>query len=202
MYRCFVFYTASMLLLAGCSTTYTARTITSKTTPPPTKPLVERGRRPTLVLNPVTIIRDGKALPGSQTETLTAIRVLRETGLFDGVWTEVPQGTGASAIRLELRCEQHENQNRALNKGKAFLVGCSLFLLTPVVPLECSLDSRFTGTLSSPGGERFVLQHECRGSCAFSAFYPWGIAIEGVRGRVWSEHLQYLTRQLGSGGTG
>ena len=84
-----------------------------------------------------------------------------------------------------------------LNPLKAFVIGFSLYTLSPIIRYTSDVRSEFEAVLFSSDGEvLFEYDQTCKGKCKYNCFYPMANAVQGTRGCVWKKHVECLVDQM------
>lgn len=191
-----VFSVCVLLLSTGCATKFKTTVLTERADLPSFGLLNHTRSNLTVVLQQIALSRNGAKILTPQTVVDSCLYSLRNCAVVDDVWIEYPIGQSNIVTSINLHCTQEEFLHIAGNTTKAFVIGFSLFLLSPIITYDYELESELLATIFLPNGHQIALTSRCLGECRYNCFYPRALAIEGVRGRVWEEHLRILNDQL------
>ena len=185
-----------LLQLCGC-----ARWIELKTTP--ASPLLsshsiaEQEQVP-LLLNPVHVTRNGAAqFPSAEAEQ-RLLAGLSDLGLF--ARSEPTTGSGlplhSKTIRAHVLVDEALDPHPGGAALKGFIIGASLFTLTPLLPLEYDYAVNMTLELERWDGEIKLYRSQAAGTARYHLFGATPLVIEELKGHVTESCLIALMQQV------
>lgn len=150
-------------------------------------------------LDLVRTIRNGAPLDPSVTFDQRVLVALRETQLFSHL---IYPGHGQPALEgqkyVVAKLSVNETVDRYARKNafKGFVVGASMFILTPFLPMEYSYASQMTLDLQRWDGEMKHYTAVSQGTIYYQLFDATPLLTEELKGRVTERCLNALMVQL------
>ncbi|MGE3152131.1 MAG: hypothetical protein AB7G48_10865 [Nitrospiraceae bacterium] len=99
-------------------------------------------------------------------------------------------------VRATLTVEAHSDPHAGGAAFKGIVIGASMFLLTPLLPLEYDYGTLMTLELARPDGTSHLYQAQAQGTAYYHLFGATPLAIEELRDEVIEHCLVQLQREL------
>ncbi len=130
------------------------------------------------------------------------LKQLRATNLFSKVQGDTGQQLKQGHWRLDVTTKENLDRHTGTNVLKSFLIGFTIFLLSPALPMRCSFESDMNLKLTRWDGKENLFHAKCHatGSCnlAFLGVTNAQIIAEStVRSANWKALIQQLAACLG-----
>jgi hypothetical protein len=127
------------------------------------------------------------------------VSALRETQLFSQLIYpdyDQPALEGQKYVAARLSVSETADRHAGRNAFKGFVVGASMFLLTPFLPLEYGYASQMTLELQRWDGERKHYTAASQGTAYYQLFGATPLLTEELKGQVTERCLNDLMVQL------
>jgi hypothetical protein len=92
--------------------------------------------------------------------------------------------------------DAHSNPHAGGAAFKGIVIGASMFILTPLLPLEYDYGTMMTLELERPDGTSHLYQAQAQGTAYYHLFGATPLAIEELRDEVIENCLAQLQREL------
>jgi hypothetical protein len=99
-------------------------------------------------------------------------------------------------VRATLTVDAHSNPHAGGAAFKGIVIGASMFILTPLLPLEYDYGTMMTLELERPDGTSHLYQAQAQGTAYYHLFGATPLAIEELRDEVIENCLAQLQREL------
>jgi len=152
-------------------------------------------------LGVVRTLRNGAPLDPSVEFERRVVSALRETQLFSQLIYpdyDQPPLEGQKYVAARLLVSETADRHAGRNAFKGFVVGASMFLLTPFLPLEYGYASQMTLELQRWDGETKHYTAASQGTAYYQLFGATPLLTEELKGQVTERCLNDLMVQLGS----
>ncbi len=174
----------------------------AETTPPaaPTAiALIPAEARVPVVLHTLFIEQNGAPLNPNADLDRRLVSALYDTGVFSQLLfpahAQPPLGDRKHVVaRLSMRQTVDSHAGQAAFKG--FLIGASMFLATPLLPLEYDYEAQMTLDLQRWDGQLRQYQASSKGTAYYHLFGATPLAVEELKGQVIERCLLALKDQL------
>lgn len=188
---------AILVALAGSGCTY-SMTKLNETPAPFAMPVAAAPAPPMpLVIQRVTVTLNGTPTPAVPTFEKSYADALRESGLFAPVYESSQQHMApANAAWLSLADTERVNTHQGAALVKGFLIGLSLYLLTPVIPLRGDLSQSVTATLTLPGAAPKQYTAASSGQVTYAMFANGALASNELASKVGTATLQGIVARI------
>jgi hypothetical protein len=145
------------------------------------KPAILSLNKCTVVVTEFRVIENNQVLASDQAVIEHFMKQLRRSEVFGQVVTG-KKGSDPSACSLEIKILLNErlSRNLFLNSMKAFFVGCSLYLLNPVLPMNYTFTSDMAMDVIRGDGKKQTFQAGARGKASIPLLYPEGNALNSL----------------------
>jgi hypothetical protein len=193
------------LVLAGCGlvlTTGCSRWIEMMATPTegqePAAQTIAQDQQVPLIMDRIRITRNGSPQnPSIETEQ-RILGSLGEIGLFSylvGMNTAAPASSG-KVIRARLSLDEAMDSHAGHAAWKGMVIGASMFILTPFLPLSYDYAAHLTLELERWDGQIKRYESQSAGTARYQLFGATPIMIDELKGHVMETCLSTLARQV------
>lgn len=169
----------------------------SRPRPETARTIAQREQVP-LLLDRVQLIRNGSPQNPSQDTDRRLLGSLREIGLFSR--SDSSENVGApeqgKTIRARLVIDEAVDPHSGAAAWKGIVIGASMFLLTPVIPLEYDYASHMTLELERWDGQIKRYEGRSAGTSRYHLFGASPLMIDELKGVVTESCLTALMEQL------
>ncbi len=159
---------------------------------------VQADDRVPLVLGAVQVLQNGAPVTPPAALDRQVLGELEATRLFSEHihqgYGQLPSGTKFVTARLSI--EETVDPHAGATAWKGFLIGASMFLLAPVIPLEYSYESYMTIELDRWDGLTRRYTTSTKGSAFYYLFGATPLAIQELKGQVIDACLSQLMQQV------
>jgi len=151
-----------------------------------------------LLLDRVQLIRNGSPQDPSQDAGRRLLGSLREIGLFSRSDSSDNMGaaTQGKTIHARLVIDEAVDPHSGAAAWKGIVIGASMFLLTPVIPLEYDYASHMTLELERWDGQIKRYEGRSAGTSRFHLFGATPVMIDELKGLVTESCLTALMEQV------
>lgn len=151
-----------------------------------------------LVLDRVQLIRNGSPQDPSRDADRRLLDSLREIGLFSRSDSSdtMAAATQGKTIHARLVIDEAVDPHSGAAAWKGIVIGASMFLLTPVIPLEYDYASRMTLELERWDGQIKRYEGRSAGTSRFHLFGATPVMIDELKGLVTESCLIALMEQV------
>lgn len=151
-----------------------------------------------LFLDRVQLIRNGSPQNPSQDTDRRLLGSLREIGLFSRLdsMENIGASTSGKTIHARLVIDEAVDPHSGAAAWKGIVIGASMFLLTPVLPLEYDYASHMTLELERWDGQIKRYEGRSAGTSRFHLFGATPLMIDELKGLVTESCLTALMEQL------
>ncbi len=151
-------------------------------------------------LGVVRMLRNGAPLDPSVAYDRRVVSALHETQLFSYmIYPDHGQPAlldGQKYVAVRLSVSETVDRHAGGNAFKGFVIGASMFLLTPVLPLEYGYASQMTLELQRWDGETKHYFAASEGTASYQLFGATPLLTEELKGQVTERCLNSLMAQL------
>jgi hypothetical protein len=197
--------TLCSLVLAGCGlvlTTGCSRWIEMMAAPTegqePAAQTIAHDQQVPLIMDRIRITRNGSPQnPSTETEQ-RILGSLGDIGLFSylvGMNTATPGPTG-KIIRARISLDEAMDSHAGHAAWKGIVIGASMFMLTPFIPLAYDYAAHVTLELERWDGQIKRYESQSAGTVHYQLFGATPIMIDELKGHVMETCLSTLARQL------
>jgi len=151
-----------------------------------------------LLLDRVQLIRNGSPQDPSQDADRRLLGSLREIGLFSRSDSSdnIGAATQGKTIHARLVIDEAVDPHSGAAAWKGIVIGASMFLLTPVIPLEYDYASHMTLELERWDGQIKRYEGRSAGTSRFHLFGATPVMIDELKGLVTESCLTALMEQV------
>jgi hypothetical protein len=151
-----------------------------------------------LFLDRVQLIRNGSPQDPSQDADRRLLGSLREIGLFSRSDSSdnMSAATQGKTIHARLVIDEAVDPHSGAAAWKGIVIGASMFLLTPVIPLEYDYASHMTLELERWDGQIKRYEGRSAGTSRFHLFGATPVMIDELKGLVTESCLTMLMEQV------
>ena len=184
-------------LTTGC-----ARWIELKATPDssqePNVRVIARNEQVPLVMDSVGITRNGSPQNLSLETEQRLLGKLREIGLFShlGGTDSAEPPAGGKFIRARLLFDEDIDQHAGDKAWKSFVIGASMFILTPFIPLDYDYAAHMTLELERWDGQVKRYESQSAGTSHYQLFSATPLMIDELKGHVTESCFTALLQQM------
>jgi hypothetical protein len=184
-------------LTTGC-----ARWIELKATPDsnrePNVQAIARSEQVPLVMESISNTRNGSPQNLSLETEQRLLGTLRKIGLFSHLGgtdsTEPP--AGVKFIRARLLFDEDIDQHAGDKAWKSIVIGASMFILTPFIPLDYDYAAHMTLELERWDGQVKRYESQSAGTSHYQLFSATPLMIDELKGHVTESCLTALMQQM------
>jgi hypothetical protein len=186
-----------MTLTTGCS-----RWIELKAEPDSNQELdvqvIARSEQVPLVMDSISNTRNGSPQNLSLETEQRLLGTLRKIGLFShlgGTDSIEPPG-GGKFIRARLVFDEDIDQHAGDKAWKSIVIGASMFILTPFIPLDYDYAAHMTLELERWDGQVKRYESQSAGTSHYQLFSATPLMIDELKGHVTESCLTVLMQQM------
>ena len=184
-------------LTTGC-----ARSIELKAAPDsnqePYVQVIARSEQVPLVMESISNTRNGSPQNLSLETEQRLLGTLRKIGLFSHLGgtdsTEPP--AGGKFIRARLVFDEDIDQHAGDKAWKSIVIGASMFILTPLIPLDYDYAAHMTLELERWDGQVKRYESQSAGTAHYQLFSATPLMIDELKGHVTESCLTALMQQM------
>lgn len=184
-------------LMTGCARWIELRA-TADSSQEPSVRVIARDEQVPLVMDGVGITRNGSPQNLSLETEQRVLRTLRETGLFShlgGTDSAEPPASG-KFIRARLLFDEAIDPHAGDAVWKGIVIGASMFILTPFIPLEYDYAAHVTLELERWDGQVKRYESQSAGTAHYQLFGTTPLMIDELKGHVTESCLTALMQQM------
>jgi hypothetical protein len=184
-------------LMTGCARSIELRA-TADSGQEPGVQVIARDEQVPLVVDGVGITRNGSPQnPPLETEQ-RLLRTLRETGLFShlGGTDSAEPPASEKFIRARLLFDEAVDPHAGDAAWKSIVIGASMFILTPFIPLEYDYAAHMTLELERWDGQVKRYESQSAGTAHYQLFGTTPLMIDELKGHVTASCLTALMQQM------
>jgi hypothetical protein len=148
---------------------------------------------PAVELQKIVIHRKKSIIQVDRSDIDNCLMALEKGGLFSRVYYDYNLDPNNAMASITCEFNQEEDLHSVGNGTRAFFIGFTLYLLSPVLGMDYSFESDMTATIHFVNGEEVVCQKRAKGKCTYSYFYPAANAGQGIRAKVLEENCKAIT---------
>ena len=186
-----------MTLTTGC-----AHWIELKATPDsnrePNVQVIAQSEQVPLVMESISNTRNGSPQNLSLETEQRLLGTLRKIGLFSHLGgtdsTEPP--AGVKFIRARLVFDEDIDQHAGDKAWKSIVIGASMFILTPLIPLDYDYAAHMTLELERWDGQVKRYESQSAGTAHYQLFSATPLMIDELKGHVTESCLTALMQQM------
>lgn len=186
-----------LALTTGC-----ARWIELKATPDsnqePNVRAIARNEQVPLIMESISNTRNGSPQNLSLETEQRLLGTLRKIGLFSHLGgtdsTEPP--AGGKFIRARLLFDEDIDQHAGDKAWKSIVIGASMFILTPLIPLDYDYAAHMTLELERWDGQVKRYESQSAGTSHYQLFSATPLMIDELKGHVTESCLTALMQQM------
>ena len=196
------------LTIFGCCgliiplTTGCARWIELKATPDsnqePNVRVIARNEQVPLVMDSISNTRNGSPQNLSLETEQRLLGTLRKIGLFSqlGGTDSIEPPAGGKFIRARLVFDEDIDQHAGDKAWKSIIIGASMFILTPFIPLDYDYAAHMTLELERWDGQVKRYESQSAGTSHYQLFSATPLMIDELKGHVTESCLTALMQQM------
>jgi len=197
--RCLILGCFGLMLTAitGCSYWIEMKS-PSATAEEPTAQVIARDEQVPLILDRIRTTRNGSPQNSSADAEQRILSSLAEIGLFShlvSVRTEAP-AFGDKTVRARLLFDEAIDSHAGGAALKGIVLGASMYILTPFLPLEYEYAAHLSLDLERWDGEVKHYESRSAGSARYHLFGATPVMIDELKGHVTETCLVDLARQI------
>lgn len=190
---------AALAVFSGGCARWTQFAETIPPAAPATIALIPTEARVPAVLHTLSIEQNGAPLDPNADLERRLLSALHDTGIFSQLLfpahAQPPMGDRKHVVaRLSLQQTVDSHAGEAAFKG--FLIGASMFLATPLLPLEYDYEAQMTLDLRRWDGRTRQYKASSKGTAYYHLFGATPLAVEELKGQVTERCLTALKDQL------
>ena len=186
-----------LTLTTGC-----ARWIELKATPDsnqePNVRAIARSEQVPLVMESISNTRNGSPQNLSLETEQRLLGAMRKVGLFSHLGgtdsTEPP--AGGKFVRARLLFDEDIDQHAGHKAWKSIVIGASMFILTPFIPLDYDYAAHMTLELERWDGQVKRYESQSAGTSHYQLFSATPLMIDELKGHVTESCLTALLQQM------
>jgi hypothetical protein len=183
--------------MTGC-TRWIELKVTADTSQRPNIQVIGRNEQVPLVLDSIGNTRNGSPQNLSLETEQRLLGTLREIGLFSHLGgtdsTEPP--AGEKFVRARFLFDEEIDQHAGDKAWKSIVIGASMFILTPFIPLEYDYAAHVTLELERWDGQGKRYESQSAGTAHYQLFSATPLMIDELKGHVTESCLIALMRQM------
>ncbi|MDF0644491.1 MAG: hypothetical protein P0111_10695 [Nitrospira sp.] len=189
---------AVLLLFSSCSRWIELADDAASRAPHGTVRTILQQEQVPLLLDRVQLIRNGSPQNPSQDTDRRFLGSLREIGLFSRLDSteNIGASTQGKTIHARLVINEAVDPHSGAAAWKGIVIGASMFLLTPVIPLEYDYTSHMTLELERWDGQIKRYEGRSAGTSRFHLFGATPLMIDELKGLVTESCLTVVMEQL------
>jgi len=186
-----------MTLTTGC-----ARWIELKAAPDSNQELnvqvIARSEQVPLVMDSISNTRNGSPQNLSLETEQRLLGTLRKIGLFShlGGTDSIEPPAGGKFIRARLVFDEDIDQHAGDKAWKSIVIGASMFILTPFIPLDYDYAAHMTLELERWDGQVKRYESQSAGTSHYQLFSATPLMIDELKGHVTESCLTALMQQM------
>ncbi|MEW6245230.1 MAG: hypothetical protein AB1555_00795 [Nitrospirota bacterium] len=190
---------AALAVFCGGCARWTQLAETAPPAAPTTIAVIPAEARVPAVLHITAVEQNGAPLNPNADLDRRLVSALYDTGVFSQLLfpahAQPPLGDRKHVVaRLSMRQTVDSHAGQAAFKG--FLIGASMFLATPLLPLEYDYEAQMTLDLQRWDGQIRQYQAASKGTAYYHLFGATPLAVEELQGQVTERCLLSLKDQL------
>jgi len=164
----------------------------------PSVRVIARDEQVPLVVDAVGITRNGSPQNLSLETEQRVLRTLRETGLFShlGGTNSAEPPASEKFIRARLLFDEAIDPHGSQAVWKGLVIGASMFILTPFIPLEYDYAAHVTLELERWDGQVKRYESQSAGTAHYQLFGTTPLMIDELKGHVTESCLTALMQQM------
>jgi len=159
---------------------------------------IARDEQVPLILDRVRITRNGSPQNPSNDTEQRLLGSLEEMGLFSRLVSTASNEPAASDkfIRARVLFDEAVDPHAGAAAWKGIVIGASMFILTPFIPLEYDYAAHVTLELERWDGQIKLYESRSAGTARFHLFGATPIVIDELKGHVMESCLTTLAQQV------
>lgn len=148
------------------------------------------------ILGGVVATLNGEEVNPSRDFEHRLLRTLGGTGLFSTIRSQIGSTGPESCVRFSMGIDEDldSHQGKAILHG--FLIGLTLYLLTPALPLQLDFESQMTLDAVRPDGDTRRVYIQCKGVAYYHLLANAVLAEMEVGAKVTTNNLNSLISQV------
>jgi hypothetical protein len=184
-------------LTTGCSRWIELKATADRSQEPSAR-VITRDEQVPLVMDSISITRNGSPQNLSLETEPRLLGTLRETGLFSHLsgtaFAEPP--ASEKFVRARFLFDEDIDQHAGDKAWKSIIIGASMFLLTPFIPLEYDYAAHVTLELERWDGQVKRYESQSAGTVHYQLFSATPLMIDELKGHVTESCLTALMQQM------
>ncbi len=191
-------FTSLCLVASGCSTWTELKSGTPVTSAPANQGAAVDLERVPAVLSSIAVSQNGAAMPPAGELERRVLDSLAETQLFSrliypGYLAQTP---AEPHVRAKLAVTLSPNPHAGAAAWKGIVIGASMFLLTPVLPLEYEYGASVTLELEREDGATHRYSTHAEGIAHYHLFGATHLAADELKAKVIDSCFTQLQREM------
>jgi hypothetical protein len=184
-------------LMTGC-TRWIELKVTADTSQGPNVQVIGRNEQVPLVMDSIGNTRNGSPQNLSLETEQRLIGTLREIGLFShlGGTDSAEPPAGEKFVRARFLFDEEIDQHAGDKAWKSIVIGASMFILAPFIPLEYDYAAHVTLELERWDGQVKRYESQSAGTAHYQLFGATPLMIDELKGHVTESCLTALMQQM------
>lgn len=121
---------------------------------------------------------------------------LKDTKLFESVLVEPTTSMPSRHVTFSLKVNENQDTNQGANVTKGFIIGLSLYVLTPIIPLSYDFESEMILQAARWDGKTKDYTAKGKGSAGYHLFANAPVAGNELRAVITNNNVNALMNQL------
>ena len=186
-----------MTLTTGCARWIELKAVPDSSQEPNVR-VIARSEQVPLVMDSISNRRNGSPQNLSLETEQRLLGTLRRIGLFShlGGTDSIEPPAGEKFVRARLLFDEDVDQHAGDKAWKSIVIGASMFILTPFIPLDYDYTARVTLELERWDGQVKRYESQSAGTAHYQLFSATPLMIDELKGHVTESCLTALMQQM------